>query len=53
MDTIVVAAGIISRDELYQSLRETMDEVINIGDSAMPGKIIDAVWAAYGKSRLI
>jgi len=52
-DSVIIATGLTSRDNLYEALWEKIDEVYCIGDCVTPGKIIDAVWEAYGKARLI
>jgi len=52
-DTVIIATGLASQDNLYEALLEKVDEVYRIGDCVAPGKIIDAVWQAYRKARLI
>ncbi len=52
-DTVVIATGFASQDNLYEALLEKVDEVYRIGDCVTPGKIINAVWQAYRKARLI
>jgi len=42
-DTIVLAAGSIPNDSLYEALKADGINVFNIGDSFQPGKISDAV----------
>ncbi|MBU2609279.1 MAG: FAD-dependent oxidoreductase [Chloroflexi bacterium] len=52
-DSIVIATGLVSPDSPFEALREKVDEVYQIGDCSAPGKIIDAVWQAYGKAMVI
>ncbi len=52
-DSIVIATGLVSPGSLFEALREKVDEVYLIGDCSAPGKIIDAVWQAYGKAMVI
>ena len=52
-ESVVIATGMVSQDDLYEELREQIDEVYRIGDCLKPGKIIDAVWGGYRKARLI
>ena len=52
-DSVIIATGLTPRDNLYEVLREKVDQVYHIGDCRTPGKIIDAVWQAYGKARII
>lgn len=44
-DHIVVSAGYVSDDGLYQSVKA--DNVYLIGDASRPANIMEAVWAAY------
>jgi len=42
-DTLIVAAGALPDNRLYEALKEDCPEIYNIGDSNIPGKISDAV----------
>ncbi len=42
-DTIVIAAGAIPNDTLFNALRDDCNEIYNIGDSLHPGKVSDAI----------
>ena len=42
-DTLIVAAGSVPDNRLYEALKEDCPEIYNIGDSNAPGKISDAV----------
>ena len=46
-DTVILALGFRSRDELYRQLRDEGREVLLVGDAVRPGKIFDAVHSAY------
>lgn len=52
-DTVIFATGLVSCDNLSEALREKVEEVYRIGDCVAPGNIIDAVWQAFGKARLV
>jgi len=52
-DSVIVATGLTPQDNLYQVLWEKVDQVYHIGDCVTPGRIMDAVWQAYGKARII
>ncbi len=54
-DSVVIAIGFTSHgDDLWKGLSESsIEEAYRIGSCANPGRIIDAVWQAYGKARLI
>jgi 2,4-dienoyl-CoA reductase (NADPH2) len=52
-ETVVLATGLVSSGNLYDGLIEGINELYRIGDCYKPGKIIDAIWQAYGKARLI
>ena len=42
-DTLIIAAGSVPDNRLYEALKEDCLEIYNIGDSNVPGKISDAV----------
>ncbi|MEA4894393.1 MAG: FAD-dependent oxidoreductase [Oscillospiraceae bacterium] len=42
-DTIVIAAGAIPNNALFETLRNDCNEIYNVGDSLCPGKISDAI----------
>jgi 2-enoate reductase len=46
-DSIVLACGMISDNELYKSVKDNITETYVIGDCVEPRKIIDAVHDAY------
>jgi len=50
-DTIVIAAGSVPNDELYNALKSDIHEIYNIGDSLEVGKISDAVSQAIELAR--
>jgi len=52
VDSVVYAGRLVSQNELYQSFKD-MDTVFNIGDSAEPGRIMDAVWGGFETVREI
>lgn len=52
-DTVVLALGLKPERELAQALEGKVPELHVIGDSEEPRKIMDAVWSAFYKTRLI
>jgi 2-enoate reductase len=50
-DTIVVAAGLRSNQELYISINAISIPVYLVGDAQKPRKILNAVWDAYEVTR--
>jgi len=46
-DTVVIATGFVSDDNLYTSLKDLTEEIYQIGDSVKPRKIYDAVHEGY------
>ena len=52
MDSVVYAGRLIPNNELYQSIKDT-NNVFNLGDSAEPGRIMDAVWGGFNTVREI
>lgn len=53
IDTVVFAVGLKSNRSLLEALKKTAFEIYMIGDSAEPGKIIDAIWRGFRTARLI
>ena len=52
-DLVVVAAGLVCSDTPFDALWDKVGEVYRIGGCVKPGKVIDAVWDAYGRARII
>ena len=52
-DSVIIAAGLVCRDTPYEALWDKVDEVYRIGGCIKPGKVIDAIWDAYGRARII
>jgi 2-enoate reductase len=52
-DTVIIAAGLVSHDTLFDALWDKIDEVYRIGGCVTPGKIIDAIWDGYRRARII
>ena len=52
VDSVVYAGRLIPNNELYQSIKD-MNNVFNLGDSAEPGRIMDAVWGGFNTVREI
>ena len=52
-DTVVLALGMTSIDELSDALRDKVPEVYVIGDCAEPRKVKDAIWEGFRTARLI
>lgn len=50
-DSVVLAVGSGSRNELYEALRDKLEAVSVIGDAAKPRKVLDAVYEAYVEGR--
>ena len=42
-DTIVIAAGAVPNNSLFEALKDDCNEIYNIGDSLCPGKVSDAI----------
>lgn len=42
-DTIVIAAGALPDNKLFEALKDDCNEIYNIGDSLHPGKVSDAI----------
>ena len=52
-DSVVMAVGFKPQQELFDRLRDTGVEIYSIGDCVAPGKIYDAIHAAYKTARNI
>ena len=53
-DNVVIAAGFVSNDSLYERLyNETNLQVFNVGDSKKVRQIFDAVHEGYVAAKLI
>jgi 2-enoate reductase len=52
-DTIVIAVGMKSQQDLYSALRAELPNLFLIGDSRIPQNVMNAVWDAYEVSRMI
>jgi len=52
-DTIVIAVGMKSQQDLCSALRTELPNLFLIGDSRKPQNIMNAVWDAYEVSRMI
>jgi len=52
IDSLVYAGRLVPNNELYESVKD-MDNVFNLGDSAEPGRIMDAVWGGFETVREI
>ena len=50
-DSLVTATGSVCHDNLYDTLRDKVEEIYRLGDCFKPGRVLDAVWDAYGKAR--
>lgn len=48
-DTVVLAVGSSSRNELYNALKDKLENLSIIGDAAKPRKVLDAVHEAYAE----
>ena len=46
-DTVILALGFRSQNDLYNALKATGKEVYLVGDAVKPGKIFDAIHTAY------
>lgn len=53
VEKIVYCLGMEADTEVLEILKQTKTPVIKVGDCIAPGKVIDAVWEAYRKARLI
>lgn len=53
-DTVVIAAGLKSNQDLLELLKEgTASEIYAIGDCVEPRKVINAIWEGFRTARLI
>lgn len=52
-DTVVLALGLKSSDELSEALRDKIPELYVIGDCVEPRKVKDAIWEGFRTARLI
>ena len=52
-DTVVVAIGLKSNDELSEALRDKVPELYVIGDCVEPRKVINAIWEGFRTARLV
>ncbi|MDD5126690.1 MAG: FAD-dependent oxidoreductase [Dehalococcoidales bacterium] len=52
-DSVVIAVGLQSCDELSAALQDKIPEVYAIGDCVQPRKVVDAIWEGFRKARLI
>lgn len=52
VDSVVYSGRLAPKKELYELLKD-MNNVINIGDSVAPGRIMDAVWGGFDRVRKI
>lgn len=52
-DSLILAVGFASSNGLVRDLERAGYEVLAIGDCVRPGKILNAVWEAYKKARVI
>ena len=52
-DTVVLALGLKSSDELSEALRDKIPELYVIGDCVEPRKVKDAIWEGFRAARLI
>jgi len=50
-DTVVLAVGSCSQNELFKALQDKIENLSIIGDSAKPRKVLDAVHEAYAEGR--
>ncbi len=52
-DTIVLALGLKSKNELSETSRNKVPEVYSMGDCLEPRKVINAIWEGFRIARLI
>ncbi len=52
-DTVVLAVGLKSNDELLKALKHKVPKVYAIGDCVEPHKVINAIWEGFHTARLI
>ena len=53
VDTVVIAVGFRSRDELSTALKDKIPEVYTIGDCVEPRKVVNAIWEGFRTARLV
>ena len=52
-DTVVLALGLKSDDELYESLMGKVTHLYKLGDCREPRKVMGAIWDGYEVGRMI
>ena len=52
-DSIILAIGRRSENQLHQAILALVDEVFVVGDCRSPRKVKDAIWEAYKTARVI
>ncbi len=52
-DTVILALGLDSERDLLKALEGKVAELYSVGDCKEPGRIMDAVWDAFGTMRSI
>ena len=52
-DTVVLALGLKSSDQLSETIRDKVPEVYAIGDCVEPRKVTNAIWEGFRTARLI
>ena len=52
-DTVVLAIGLKSSDQLSETIRDKVPEVYAIGDCVEPRNVTNAIWEGFRTARLI
>lgn len=52
-DTVAVAVGLRSNNELFEALYGHLPEVYAVGDCVAPRVVLNAIWEGYRVARLI
>ena len=53
VDTVILAAGMKPNNILLEEIRAKIPEVYNIGDSAEPRRLLEAIWQGFRTARIV
>jgi 2-enoate reductase len=53
MDTVILAAGMKPNNSLLAEIEAKIPEVYNIGDSAEPRRVLEAIWEGFRTARIV
>jgi len=53
VDNVVIATGMVSNNDLCETLKDKLPDVYAIGDCVAPRKVLNAIWEGFRTARLI